>query len=296
MSTAPEAGTTPDLSALRRPSGAYAMLAVDQREALRAMFAGHQDAPVPDAQLTRFKVAAARILSPHASAVLVDRQFGLDPVVDEGALAPGCGLIAAADHFEPDHGELVGRTSIDRDVDPRAVKEQGAVALKLLILHRPDGAPAHRIAMVEEFVDMCRRAGLISIVEPVSRPPVSGGEWDWDDGVLAAASELGSLGADLYKAEVPLHGRGDPDSVRRRCARITESVAGPWVVLSSGVEQDDFPRAVELACREGAAGFLAGRAVWASCIGAPDLERDLHESAVPRLRALCDVVDSTVGR
>lgn len=297
MSTAREARTTtPDLSALQRPSGAFAMVAVDQREALRTMFAEHQDAPVPDAQLIRFKVAATRILSPHASAVLVDRQFGLDQVVDEHALAPGCGLIAAADHFEPDHGELVGRTTIDRGVDPQAVKKQGAVALKLLVIYRPDGEPRQRIAMVEEFVDTCRRAGLISVIEPVSRPPASGGEWDWDDGVLAAASELGSLGADLYKAEVPLRGQGDPDRIRRRCAQITETVAAPWVVLSSGVPQDDFSAAVELACGEGAAGFLAGRAVWASCIAAPDLERDLRESAVARLRGLCDVVDATVGR
>jgi sulfofructosephosphate aldolase len=284
------------LSALQRPNGGYAMLAVDQREAMRNMFAAHQAEPVTDEQVTAFKLAATRILTPYASAVLVDRQFAFDRVVDESAVAPGCGLIAAADHFRSVHGELVGEVEIDRAVDPVRVKEQGAVAMKLLVLYRPDGGAEQRIAMVEEFVDRCRGAGLISIIEPVSRAPLGGGDWDRDAGVLAAAEELGSRGADLYKAEVPLHGQGDPDEIRRRCARITAAVDSPWVVLSSGVPQDVFPTAVALACSEGASGFLAGRAVWASCIGAADVEQELRSSAVARLQRLCEVVDAAVAK
>jgi sulfofructosephosphate aldolase len=286
----------PDLSVLARPSGGFAMLAIDQREAMRAMFAEHQSEPVLDEQLTEFKLAAARILTPYASAVLVDRQFALDRVVAESVVAPLCGLIAAADRFAPAHGELVGEVTIDRAVDPLTVKQQGAVALKLLVLYRQDTLAGPRIAMVEEFVDTCRAAGLISIIEPVSRAPLGGGDWDWDAGVLAAAEELGNRGADLYKAEVPLRGQGDPDEIRRRCARISAAVGSPWVVLSSGVPQDLFPTAVELAATEGASGFLAGRAVWASCIGAPDVERELAEAAAARLQRLAGIVDAAVGR
>jgi sulfofructosephosphate aldolase len=50
-SPAPTAYT---LSSIARPSGAFAMLAVDQREAMRGMFAEHQEEPVTDDQLTRF--------------------------------------------------------------------------------------------------------------------------------------------------------------------------------------------------------------------------------------------------
>ncbi len=295
MSSGPAAPAAA-LSVLQRPTGGYAMLAVDQREAMRNMFAAHQAEPVIDEQVTAFKLAATRILTPYASAVLVDRQFAFDRVVDESAVAPGCGLIAAADHFTSAHGELVGEVEIDREVDPARVKEQGAVAMKLLVLYRPDGGAQQRIAMVEEFVDRCRGAGLISIIEPVSRAPLTGGDWDWDAGVLAAAEELGSRGADLYKAEVPLHGQGDPDEIRTRCARISAAVDSPWVVLSSGVPQDVFPAAVALACAEGASGFLAGRAVWAACIGAADVEHELGHSAVARLQRLCEVVDEAVSR
>ena len=295
MSTANAVEPT-DLTALQRPSGAFAMVAIDQREALRNMFAEHTDAPVPDATLTEFKLDAARALSPHASAMLVDRQFAWDQVVAQQVVADECGLIASADHFEAAHGELVGRVTIDRGVDPQAVRAQGAVALKLLVLYRPDGGSEERVSMVTEFVDLCRSDGLISIVEPVSRAPLGGGDWDWDAGVLAAAEELGSLGADLYKAEVPLHGDGPAAEVARRCELITATVASPWVVLSSGVREEVFPAAVETACRAGASGFLAGRAVWASCIGAPDVGHALRTAAVDRLRRLGDLVDTVVGR
>jgi sulfofructosephosphate aldolase len=272
------------------------MLAVDQREAMRSMFAEHQDAPVSDEQLTRFKLAATRILSPHASAVLVDKQFAFDSVVEEGAVDPSCGLIAAADHFIAGNGEFVSDVVIDENVDPVAVRAQGAVAMKLLVIHRPDSDPQVRIDMVKRFVQRCGEAGLVSIIEPVAKAPRDGRDWDWDASVIEAARELGDLGADLYKAEVPLKGQGDEDEIRRRCGAITAAVSSPWVVLSSGVPADLFPRAVQLACESGASGFLAGRAVWASVIGSDDIERDLREVSVSRLQRLAELVDAAVAR
>ncbi|KRE52872.1 aldolase [Phycicoccus sp. Soil748] len=272
------------------------MLAVDQREAMRGMFEQHQDAPVIDEQLRRFKVAATRILSPHASAVLVDKQFAFDAVVEESAVAPACGLIAAADHFIAGNGEYVTAVEIDRAVDPTEVRAQGAVAMKLLVIHRPDEDPAGRVEMVREFRERCREAGLVSIIEPVAKAPRDGRDWDWDACVVEAARELGDLGVDLYKAEVPGKGLGDEKQMRRRCAEITDAVSSPWVVLSSGVPADVFPQAVRMACEEGASGFLAGRAVWASVIGSDDLERDLTEVSVPRLQQLGELVDEAVSR
>jgi sulfofructosephosphate aldolase len=65
-------------------------------------------------------------------------------------------------------------------------------------------------------------------------------------------------------------------------------------VLSSGVSIEDYPAAVEAACRGGASGFLAGRAVWRDALVA-DPEPVLRERAVPRLQRLADIVD-TVAR
>jgi sulfofructosephosphate aldolase len=286
--------TTPDLSPLQRPSGAFAMLAVDQREAMRNMFAEHQDEPVTDADLTSFKLNAARILTPYASAILIDKQFALDQAIEAGVVADTCGLIASADHFESAHGELVGEVSIDRSVEPHKYAALGVKALKLLVLYRPDQPAEGRVEMVKEFVEQCRAAGLISIIEPLSRKPLGGGEFDWDKGVIEAAKELGSLGADLYKAEIPFHGQASESEVRAACAEITRAVDGPWVVLSSGVPEDIFPTAVRWACLEGASGFLAGRAVWLSCIGSEDVVQSLETDAVQRLTRLCEVVDEVV--
>src|SRR6476660_305585 len=272
------------------------MLAVDQREALRAMFAAKQDGPVTDAQLTDFKVEAARALSPYASAILIDRQFGWDAVLAAGAVDPGCALIAAADAFTASDTEFVADVAIDPDVDPATVRAQGASALKLLVLWRPDESPEPRIALVDEFVRRCRDNGLVSIVEPVSRGPRDGGAYDHEAGIHAAARELGARGADLYKSEVPTHGKGTDAQIQAGCAALTEAIAGPWVVLSSAVPADRFPDAVRLACGSGASGFLAGRAVWASVIGSPTMREDLGTVCADRLRRLADTVDDAVTR
>ena len=291
----------PALKRLARPSGGLAMLAVDQREALRAMIAERTGAPVSDEDVTAFKVAAARALTPHASAVLVDPQFGWDAVVAADAVDPACALIAAADQFVPGEHEFVRDAVLDESLDLDALATQGAQALKLLVVWRPDGDRDRRVAMVEDFVTRCRWRDLVSIIEPVSRAPlaggdVAGGEFDADAGILAAARELGGLGADVYKTEVPTHGRGTDTEVLEGCRRIDDLVDGAWVVLSSGVAAARFPDAVRLACAAGASGFLAGRAVWASVVGSPRLEEDLEQVAVPALRRLVQVVDDTVGR
>ncbi len=284
------------INVLMRPSGAFAMLAIDQRESMRAMFAEYQHEPVTDQQLTDFKLAALRTLTPLASAVLIDRQFAWRHAVDSRAVAPGCGLIAAADEFIAGSDEIVSDVRIDEAVVPLAVKADGAVALKLLVLWRPDESAQARQQMVSDFVHRCRQAGLLSIVEPVSRKPRDGRTWDLNEGIQAAAEELGQLGADLYKAEVPMHGKGGERAVREGCARLTRTIQGPWVVLSSGVTPDDFPQAVEWACLEGASGFLAGRAVWRNVIGSSDLHQALMTDAATRLSRLCEVVDRVVVR
>jgi len=281
--------------ALRRPSGGLAMLAIDQREALRVMMAEHSDTEVSDAQVRAFKVEAARILTPYASAVLVDHQFGWDAVLDANAIASNCALISSADRFLPAHGELVGESMIDPDVDLAAAAAQGAVAAKLLVLWRADQPAADRVELVGNFVAKCRRAGLAAIVEPVTRRRLDGQASDLDASIHAAAIELGDLGADLYKAQVPYASNADDKTVFEALRAIDDAIASPWVVLSSGVAPAAFPRAVQLAVAAGASGFLAGRAVWAQSLAAADPMADLATHAVARLQTLIDCVDETIG-
>lgn len=292
------------LDRIARPSGTFAILALDQRESLRAIIGertGRRIDAVGNEELRSFKVAVARTLTPVASAVLLDVDFGLEPVLAARALADGCGLIVAADALRQAPGQPVADTTLDDRVDPGAASRSGAVALKLLVLWRGPSEAERIVDLSRRFVARCRTNGLLSVLEPVVRPPrdaTSTDAWDREAAILDAAETLGTIGADLYKAEVPLHGRGDRAEITRRCQEIGERVSGPWVVLSQGVDLADFPTAVEAACRGGASGFLAGRAVWTDSIGPggrDELTQRLETIARPRLERLAETVDR-VGR
>ncbi|MGX5146215.1 sulfofructosephosphate aldolase, partial [Enterobacter hormaechei] len=78
--------------------------------------------------------------------------------------------------------------------------------------------------------------------------------------------------------------------------KLNENIAMPWVILSSGVDDKLFPRAVSVAMQAGASGFLAGRAVWSSVIGLPDTELMLRDISVPKLQRLGEIVDEMMAR
>lgn len=280
------------LTNLARPSGALAMVAVDQREALRGMFAAHQETPVPDSQLTQFKVDVARELSPFASALLVDQEFGIDAIINQKVLAPSCGLIAAADLLVGPAGGAATDTAVDPDVDPIRMRDIGSVGLKFLVLWRNDESPESRMKLVNEFNQLCEKSGLPSIIEVIVKPPTdSSRSFDREEELVIAAKEASTWNADLYKAEVPFHGEGDLTAITRNAQRITEAVGTPWVVLSNGVKAPFFADAVKACAQGGASGFLAGRAVWADIVGAKDIPAALREVSIPRLEKLAEIVD-----
>ncbi len=281
------------LTKLARPSGALAMVAVDQREALRGMFAAHQTTPVPDSQLTQFKVDVARELSPFASALLVDQEFGIDAIINQKALTGGCGLIAAADLLVGPPGGAATDTAIDPDVDPIRMRDIGSVGLKFLILWRNDESPDVRAQLVEDFNKLCKVSGLPSIIEIIVKAPIDTSKsFNREEELIIAAKEAATWKPDLYKAEVPFHGEGDLSAITKNAERISEAIGSPWVVLSNGVKQPFFNDAVKACAIGGASGFLAGRAVWADIVGSADIPKALREVAIPRLKALAEVVDT----
>jgi sulfofructosephosphate aldolase len=269
---------TPTLDALTRPSGTFAMVAMDQRESLRTMLREHGHEPT-DERVRRFKVAVASTLAPLASGFLIDREHvdGVAPFVEHG-------LILAVDRLVQEPGGPVEDTSLDEDVEP----VPGVVALKLLVIWRDDGRRAERVELSRRFVELASRHGLLSVLEPVVRVA----EEEREDAIVEAARELGAVGPSLYKCQVPLSGRGDPAEIMRRAREIDAALPVPWVVLSQGVHPDDFPAAVEATCRGGASGMLAGRALWTATLGADDPQALLRTVSVPRLQELAAIVDA----
>jgi sulfofructosephosphate aldolase len=277
--------------------GGFAMLALDQRESLRDMFVRAGHAPkVGDDTLRRFKLEATEILTPHASGVLLDRPLAVTEERPAG-IAPGCGLILAADvlhHAPAGHIEF---TSLDPLVTQEFIERVGAVAVKLLVIWRAGRGLAERADLVTVFIDLARQAGVASLVEGIVRPD---GDGPWtsprqrDEAIIAAAAELSSFGPTIYKAEVPGYSEGDLSRVYGESVRMSQVVGGPWVVLSNGVRQADFAEAVRIACAGGAHGFLAGRAIWSDVIGEQDQAPALRTRSARRLDQMVEIVEHSM--
>lgn len=283
----------PTLDAIARPSGALAMVAMDQRESLRTMFDAAGAGRPDTAGMVAFKTAVAAALSPIASGFLIDRHFGFEQVRAAG-LPAGCGLILAADELTQDEGGPVEETALDGVVAAPDFDLGGVSALKLLIIWRRDDKRAARVDLARRFIELAARRGVLSVLEPVVRATAAeqaSGRWDTDAAIVEAARELSPLRPSLYKAQVPRGGHGSAAELQAACAALGDAVTGPWVVLSQGVAREAFYDAVRAACAGGASGFLAGRALWSDVVGRPDVERALAEVAVPRLNRLAELVD-----
>lgn len=289
-----QTGITPKLAPLADEDGVLAMLALDQRESLRTMLAGEEDpTTVADAALVNFKAVAADILTPHATAVLLDRSLGL-PTDSRAALADHCALILAADVLHQPPGEGVRSTEFDDSITVDVIRATGAVALKLLVMWSEE-AQEDRRQIVDAFLGRCREAEVAAVVEGIVVPPSGGfGPGERDAAVLAAAQEL-APGADLYKAQVPGYLPGDTSAVRTSAAVLTEAIDVPWVVLSNGVRAEDFAEAVRQACLGGAQGFLAGRAIWADTVREADPAGAMRTRSVARLTELRAIVAETTA-
>jgi sulfofructosephosphate aldolase len=279
---------TRTLDALARDSGTFLMVAMDQRESLRTMLAEHHD-DADDARMTRFKLAVARELGPYASGFLIDREYAYRDLVRDRLLREGCGLMLAVDALEQPPGGIVEETSIDEGVDVVGAVRNGVAALKLLVIWRDDARREQRVGMARRFVDLAHSHGLLSVLEPVVRGPEG---FDREAAIVEAAGDLAVVGCDLYKCEVPTHGAGEPDEITEWSRRIDAAVPCPWVVLSQGVPPERYPAAVEAACRGGASGMLAGRAVWTATLAADDPTELLRSHSVPRLQQLGAIVDA----
>lgn len=270
---------------LARGSGTFAMLALDQRGSLEAMFLGAQ-VPADVAALDAFRTLVRRTLSPYASAVLLDAGY-LGRLRFPEPPAPA-GLIVAADELHQRPGEAVQGSDLDPSAAPLAVG-LSASALKLLVIWRAGDQDQPGPDLVARFVDLAHKHQLLAVVEVIVRAA--------DDGTptaeeLLRAAEVLSREADIYKAQVPIHRGESTADVEALGREMTATVPCPWVVLSTGVDADRFPTLTAAACRAGASGFLAGRAIWADAIGRPDVPAHLSSMSVDRLRRLSAIVDA----
>jgi tagatose 1,6-diphosphate aldolase len=119
------------------------------------------------------------------------------------------------------------------------------------------------------------------------------------EGIIESAREADELGVDMLKVEFPGCVEDDAGKCKayESCQALDASVHTPWVILSAGVGYDTFKIQVEIACRAGASGFLAGRPIWRDVASTSDpIERiNAGKAAANRIAELASIT-RTHGR
>lgn len=285
MTNAIYADARPGLGAIADENGVFSIVAMDQRNTLRRMFAA-VDRPAGLSDMQAAKIDIARALTPLASGILLDPTIGVPAVLGAGALAPGCGLLVAAEPESRDTWNGEPRPSRAAEQNAAWVQVMGGHAVKFLVQLRP-GRPAGEPDLAAEVIDVvravvedCRAVGIPSVIENLiyqlpGEEPLSAQQRG--DLIVEAAAMLSETGADLVKLEYP--------GSAKACQRISEVVRGPWAVLSAGVAFDEFQDVLRVSCGEGgASGFIAGRSLWKEAIGIEGPARQEFLDAVARRR------------
>lgn len=293
-------GKLRSLASIADADGFFAVVAIDHPA---AFVLGHEpaDAEAGHRESVVAKVAIARALGAHASAVLVDPETSLVPLLATGTLPGPTGLVV---NVELESYQLVADattvTALRPGWDAAKIRLVGGDGLKLLWRYRHEvpEAAAHR-DVVRRLANECAAVSLPLIVEPIWVPLP--GE-DLTDptvratrvrGVVEYARLACELGADVVKTEFPgwVGSEEEERDGALACAELDAAVTVPWLLLSAGVTFAQFLRQTEIASRAGASGFIAGRAVWDAAVSSDPAQRAAGlEEAVRRMDVLRAVV------
>ncbi|WP_324715719.1 tagatose 1,6-diphosphate aldolase [Carboxydochorda subterranea] len=296
------------LQQISTPDGFILLAAMDHRGGLRKLLRPDHPEAVDDQQLVDFKMDLCRALAPHASGVLLDPEFGAAQAIVTGSLPGHVGFLVALEKTGYSGGEQERRAEILPGWSVEKVKRMGASGLKLLVYYHPDApSAAAQRELVEQVAEQCRRIDLLCVVEAISfpvDPGVSKSSPEFArtkaDVVVRTAEDLTPLGMDVFKAEFPgdLRYEKDPERLLEACRRLDRASQVPWVILSEGVDYEDFAIEVEIAARAGASGYMAGRAVWKVALAEKDRarRRDILESVAAGNLAKLALVARRFGR
>jgi len=279
------------LRAVADSRGIIAALAIDQRSALRKLFAKAMNVEavdVPVERLAQFKEAVSRILTPHSGAILLDPEYGLPAARQR---AKNAGLLLAYEKTGCDKNvlgrlpQLLDRWSVKR------LAAAGADCVKLLLYYSSTNTAEindAKHAFVERIGAECVEAGVPFFLELVSY-----GEGMEDKGVEFARikPEVVTQGmqefsklvyrVDVLKVGLPVNlvfVEGSPiagkEILHKRrealshCRRAASAAQVPFIYLSEGVSNEAFQFGLELAAEAGAkfSGVLCGRATWQDAV------------------------------
>src|SRR6516164_588095 len=167
------------MKALSNDRGIIAAAAMDQRGSLQKSLAVSRGVDVKEItpeMMSEFKTIVTKVLTPHASAILLDPEFGLEA---GRARARNAGMLLAYelsgyDNTRPGRlPDLLPHVSVKRIVD------WGADAVKILIYYTPhDEAPINDVkhAFIERIGAECETYQIPFFLEFVGYDPKGGDE------------------------------------------------------------------------------------------------------------------------
>lgn len=312
-------GKYTNIQACADQKGVIAAAAMDQRGSLRQAIAKARGGEVSDAELLEFKTAVTKILTPHASAILMDVEYGL-PAIE--ARAPGTGVLLAYEKSGYDTNVKGRLPDLLPEWSVRRLVEAGANAIKILLYYNPfDDPHINRIkqAYIERIGAECAGLDVPFFLEPIAYDDNLGNEKGFEFAkvkpkyVAAYMEEFSKerYGVDVLKVELPFNitfvegtsAFGGTAAYTRAQAladlKATASAAGkPFIYLSAGVSDAVFRESLELAAEAGVpfSGVLCGRATWQDGIpayakqGVQALEDWLADRGVQNIESLNQVL------
>lgn len=292
------------LQQISRRSGVFIMCAMDHRSGLISMMEDAQH-EVPDyTEIVEMKYDMCSTMGHHASGILLDPEYGAAQCICSNALSGRTGLLVSieATGYEPDPRGRI--TTLLKDWGVEKIKRMGASAVKILLYYRPDirKLADKQLKLISKVADDCIKYDIPFLVEPktyrIEDEKMDSAEFaeKLPEMVIETAREITQLPVDVLKAEFPGDMRYEKDvsKLTSYCRRLDAASRIPWVILSAGVDYQTFRNQVTIACKAGASGFLAGRAIWQEAMelaGREERVKFFKTVAVQRLRELAEIAE-----
>src|SRR5881227_2960802 len=205
-------GKLAGLKKVSNERGVIAAAAMDQRGSLQKSLAKEKGGEVNDQMMEEFKSLVTEVLTPHASAILLDPEWGLPA---SKRRAKNAGLLLA---YEKTGYDKTGPGRLPDLLDHwsvRRLKEAGADCLKILLYYTPfDPKPINDVkhAWVERIGDECRANDIPFFLEFVTYEE-GADEKSLDyakkkpERVMASMKEFSKdkYGVDVLKVEIPVN-------------------------------------------------------------------------------------------
>ena len=320
------AGKIKRMKALANERGVIAATAMDQRGNLQMALSTARGVDVHEitpAIMSEFKVAVSRILTPHASAILVDPEFGLEA---GRARAPNAGLLLAYELSGYDTARPGRLPLLLPQVSVRRLVDWGADAVKILIYYSPLDDPSLndvKQAFVERIGAECETYEMPFFLEIVGYDPKGGDDRSLDYArhkpeTVRHSMEVFSrpeFRVDVMKVEVPVNAefvegsavfKGQKaysrEQARQHFRDAAAAASKPFIYLSAGVSIPQFIESLAMASEAGVdySGVLCGRATWKHGIpvyarqGLKALEEWLERDGVRNINAVNAAIESAV--